>query len=114
MGGGAEVTTRWCVGAVFCVARTARSVSHVSERQRYVIEYFACSYSLFIHTRTHVFPTTTQTFVRSAVLVQLFELHPACVGETRVVFILSKLTAREVANSVSAAVSLLRRFFPIS
>ena len=64
-------------------ARTARSVSHVSERQRYVIEYFACSYSLFIHTRTHVFPTTTQTFVRSAVLVQLFELHPACVGETR-------------------------------
>ena len=56
------------VGAVFCVARTARSVSHVSERQRYVIEYFACSYSLFIHTRTHVFPTTTQTFVRSGVL----------------------------------------------
>ena len=74
---------------------------------RYVIEYFACSYSLFIHTRTHVFPTTTQTFVRSAVLVQLFELHPACVGETRVVFILSKLTAREAANSAVGSSQLV-------
>ena len=54
-----------------------------------------------------MFPTTTQTFVRSAVLVQLFELHPACVGETRVVFILSKLTAREVANSVVGSSQLV-------
>ena len=141
-------------------ARTARSVSHVSERQRYVIEYFACSYSLFIHTRTlrvsyhhsNVRPFRSATFnvqhsqlarcysnyassspssnstialsaascsVFRCFLRALFSLDfrssrtalrappPACVGETRVVFILSKLTAREVANSVVGSSQLV-------
>ena len=152
----AEVTPHTLVGAVFCVARTARSVSHVSERQRYVIEYFACSYSLFIHTRTlrvsyhhsnvrpfrirsATFPTrcysnyassspsSNSTIALSAAscsvfrcfLRALFSLDfrssrtalrappPACVGETRVVFILSTLTAREVANSVVGSSQLV-------
>ena len=116
-----------------------------------------------MHVHTHcsythghyVFPTTTQTFVRSGVLHSqlarcysnyassspssnstialsaascsvfrcflraLFSLDfrssrtalrappPACVGETRVVFILSKLTAREVANSVVGSSQLV-------
>ena len=79
MGGGAEVTTRWWVLFFAYSYRTARSVSHVSERQRYVIEYFACSYSLFIHTRTlsvsyhhsNVRPFRSATFPTRSLLFQL-------------------------------------------